>query len=450
MMDPRDDLQASTLRLWLWRWHALYNATILAAAAVVVSQWAPHALPFVALVPLLFVPFSWARHWFDLAVARHFPALPGHLLLIAAGIVADVILAAQFLTGRSVESVPWLHGSTVAWIGPVWFSTFSLLAAGLSFGRIGARLLRRLGRLLANRRRVPSTESPGIDLGRRRFLQQAGVLGAGTPFVASVSGAGLTYDFRVEEYDIDLPHWPRGLDGLRVAHLSDIHVGGAMDRARLLRVAALTNRAQPDLVVHTGDFLTHRDGEFDLPLYEALGRIRAPHGQWACLGNHDFDDVNRLVRKLREAGVQTLRNRIATLFIDGHPLEIAGLDYAFGRTQWREIYAQIHQAWGPRRAVPRILLNHDPMAFAALPDDCADLVCSGHTHGGQIGIQLGPQRAVTVVGLAGIPDQGVFPRGDMRLFVTRCVGFYGYPMRIGIPPEIAILTIRRSRRSTIV
>ena len=73
---------------------------------------------------------------------------------------------------------------------------------------------------------------------------------------------------------------------------------------------------------------------------------------------------------------------------------------------------------------------------------------SRHTHGGHVGIQLGQDHAITVVSLVGIPDQGVFRRGDMRLFVTRCVGFYGYPMRVGIPPEIALLTLRTPGRTT--
>jgi predicted MPP superfamily phosphohydrolase len=72
---------------------------------------------------------------------------------------------------------------------------------------------------------------------------------------------------------------------------------------------------------------------------------------------------------------------------------------------------------------------------------------SGHTHGGHVGVQLGRDHALTVVGLFGVPDQGVFRRGDMRLFVTRCVGFYGYPMRLGIPPEIALLTLRAPRKA---
>src|SRR5690606_12311327 len=90
----------------------------------------------------------------------------------------------------------------------------------------------------------------------------------------------------------------------------------------------------------------------------------------------------------------------------------------------------------------RIFLNHDPRAFLEIPESCADLVLSGHTHGGHVGVQVTRDRAITLVGLVGIPDQGVFERGDMRMFVTRCVGYYGYPMRVGIPPEIALLVLR--------
>jgi predicted MPP superfamily phosphohydrolase len=269
-----------------------------------------------------------------------------------------------------------------------------------------------------------------------------GILGAGAPFFISLSNVKLSYDFRVEEREIFLPHWPRELDGLRIAHLSDIHVGGSMNRGRLLRMAALTNGAQPDLVVHTGDFLTHRTGNFDAPLYEALARIHAQYGQWACLGNHDFDAPERLVRNLNQAGVTTLRDTVVTLSVQGQLLEIAGLDYLFGQQEWEARYAQLTRRWSPRTTVPRLLLNHDPRAFATLPPGCADLVLSGHTHGGHVGVQLGRDFALTVVGLLGIPDQGIFRRPDMTLYVTRCVGFYGYPMRLGIPPEIAALTIR--------
>jgi len=256
-----------------------------------------------------------------------------------------------------------------------------------------------------------------------------------------MSSIPLSYDFRVETREIFLPNWPVELDGLRVVHLSDIHVGGAMDHDRLQRVAQLTNECDPDLVVHTGDFLTHRPGNFDAPLYAALAAIRAPHGQWACYGNHDYENPDRFEERLRETGVVVLRNRVAPIHIGEQTLELGGLEFAFARTNRAAVYQQAMQPWGARSR-PRLLLNHDPSGFTSLPAGAADLVLSGHTHGGHIGVQLSSSSAITVVGLAGIPDQGLFARGDMRLYVTRCVGFYGYPMRIGIPPEIALLVLR--------
>jgi hypothetical protein len=167
-----------------------------------------------------------------------------------------------------------------------------------------------------------------------------------------------------------------------------------------------------------------------------------PYGQWACLGNHDYDDPDRLARRLREAGVEVLRNRLVKIDVVGELLEIGGLDFVFWGLDRQGKYSSLMRPWGERGAAPRIGLNHDPRAFQSLPHGCADLVLSGHTHGGHVGVQLGKGRALTLVGLAGVPDQGVFRRGDMRMFVTRCVGFYGYPMRVGIPPEIAVLTLR--------
>ena len=442
-------MEPSRLSGWLRRWLVCLNSGLLLVAVALARGIGSHALFLAALVPLAFVPFSYARLRLQRSIEPALDRLGGAVALavIAAGIGLDVVMIAQLLTARSAAAVRILRAPGISWAGPVWFSAHALLCVG--YGGIGlagacGRLLRRVRRLL------PGAIETDISLERRQFLQQFGVAGAALPFAVSLSGVGLSYDFRVEEKEIELPHWPAALDGLRVAHLSDIHVGGDMNRERLRRVAALTMAHRPDIVLHTGDFLTHRRGDFDAPLYEALATIRAPFGQWACFGNHDFDDPRRLERRLAEAGVVVLRDALRTVSVRGRALEIAGIDFLFGRSNPAALYTRIVGAWGPRGA-PRLLLNHDPRGFADLPEGCADLVLSGHTHGGHIGIQLGPSHALTVVGLAGIPDQGIFRRGDMRLFVTRCVGFYGYPMRIGIPPEIALLTLRaprpRDRRS---
>lgn len=394
-----------------------------------------------ALIPLALVPFSYARVRLHRSLTRRLERrMPWPL--IALGLSCDAIMLVQLFYARLPRDPILLRIPGVMWIGSVWFSAYALLL--LLYGILGlARLLDRLAVRLRPSRAAPLPMGDGeLSIGRRELLQKAAVFGAAVPFGVSITGAPISYDFRVEHREIRLPRWPRALDGLRIVHLSDIHVGGAMNRERLLQVAALTNECMPDLVLHTGDFLTHRSGDFDAPLYEALQGIRTKHGQWACLGNHDFEDVPRLERRLRDSGVTLLRNRLAQLMIGQSPLEIGGIDYQFERREWRRTYAQIIEAWPSRGTVPRLILNHDPIAFDALPEDCADLVLSGHTHGGHVGVQLSPSSAITVVGLAGYPDQGLFKRDTMRLFVTRCVGFYGYPMRIGIPPEIALLILR--------
>lgn len=393
------------------------------------------ALFFMVFVPVGFVPFSYARLRLHAMLENLLgPSHSFFRFAIWFGVVCDIILAIQFTAARLSDPLPLIHAPGISWIGAVWYSAYVILFLGymfLSAWTVGLRFLKRLFR--ASKSNPNDLVSPD----RRQFLQQATALGAATPFLFSLSGVKTSYDFQVEERELVLAHWPRGLDGLRVAHLSDIHVGGYMNRDRLLRMASLTNEAKPDVVLHTGDFLTHRIGNFDKPLYEALGKIQAPYGQWACLGNHDFDNPIRFVRLLRQAGVTTLRNELITLSIDDHQLEIVGLDY-FRHSADR--YATILRAWESRGS--RILLNHDPRGFSLLPDNCANLVLSGHTHGGHVGIQVGQDTVLSVVGLLGIPDQGVFKRGDMQMFVTRCVGFYGYPMRLGIAPEIAMLTLR--------
>ncbi|MBX3023944.1 metallophosphoesterase [bacterium] len=429
---------------WQRRWLIALALCLALAASYLGLTGSRRAWLLALLVPTAFAPVAYARLRLFARLAAPLRRRPA-LIAVAASlaVAADAVMVAQLLTARAAAGVAWLQAPGVEWIGPVWFSTHAL--AALAYGargllRLPLGALRRVA--AAMRRGAPTPDAEAPRLGRRELLRQMGVLGAAAPFAVSLSGVPLSYDFRVEEHEIELPRWPPALDGLRIAHLSDIHVGGAMDRARLQRVAALTAAARPDLVVHTGDFLTHRSGDFDAPLYEALATLRPRHGQFACLGNHDFDDPERLAARLGAAGVTVLRDALTTLRIAGHAVEIAGLDFGFDRGARAASAARRIGRWPRRSGAPRLLLLHDPTEFALLPAGCADLVLSGHTHGGHIGVQLGPQRAITVVGLAGFPDQGVFRRGEMRLFVTRCVGFYGYPMRVGIPPEIAVLTLR--------
>lgn len=424
----------SRSRRWTRASQIVLNAALLIAAAWIFAVEHRGGPLLLVVVLGIFVPFSLGRLVLHDLLSRH---LAPRILAASAlvGIVLDLTMGAQLLCAPYADAPGILAAPGITWFGPVWFSAHALWLTGfvaVNVLRVGTRPLRR---------RLPSRTIPnGLD--RREFLQRAGLAGAALPFGASLSSVPISYDFRLERRAVFLPNWPAALDGLKVVHLSDIHVGGQMNRKRLARVVELTNEQEPALVLHTGDFLTHRLGSYDEPLYEALGRIKAAHGQWACFGNHDFEHPAHLAARLADSGVTVLRDRMAAVDIDGHPLEIGGLDFVFDRPRRATVYRQVIDRWPGRSKSPRLLLSHDPTGFAHLPAGCADLVLSGHTHGGHIGIQLTPSHAITLVGLFGIPDQGLFGDERMQLHVTRCVGFYGFPMRIGIPPEVALLTLR--------
>ena len=352
------------------------------------------------------------------------------------GFPLDLFMVTQLLAARGSAEGTWMNGPFFMWVGPVWYSAHAIALFAYFFLWLVGRVRKFLPARSMN-------SSPPVSPGRRKFIEGSIVAAAGVPFAISLSGVGTSYDFQVEEREVYLPGWPRSLDGLRVAHLSDIHVGGAMDAIRLQRVAELTNQARPDIVMHTGDFLTHRDGEFDAPLYPALAQIRAPLGQWACRGNHDFDDPVGFPRKLDDAGVNLLRDEQSIVEVAGEQLRVGGLDYVNPDRDRAALYAAHTRGMGPHDGEPRILLLHDPAQWVHVPTGATNLVLSGHTHGGHIGIPWGQGALWTVVGAAGWPDQGIFTReDDARLYVTRCVGFYGYPLRLGIPPEIALLNLR--------
>ena len=146
------------------------------------------------------------------------------------------------------------------------------------------------------------------------------------------------------------------------------------------------------------------------------------------------------VRLLQGAGVLTLRNRVTTIPVDGGLLEIGGCDYQFNPLNG-DAYARIVSAWPRRAGVPRLLLVHDPRAFASLPVESADLVLSGHTHGGQVRFPLiGSVVQSSKYGERYVAGH-VFENGH-HLFVTTGIGTSIVPVRLGVPPEIVLLTLK--------
>ena len=234
---------------------------------------------------------------------------------------------------------------------------------------------------------------------------------------------------------------PEPLPGrpLRVVQLTDTHLGPWQSVSRLHdRIAQLVSR-EPDLVLLTGDFLTMESMGSPGCLEEALAPLAPIADRCAAIfGNHDHEAPDHVRDAMQMIGIRLLIDDEACFETPVGSVQIVGADYV--NKERRKHLDGLLSRFPRRHEHLRLLLLHDPLAFHAVPDDDVDLVLSGHTHGGQIGlVSLGIDW--TVLSGTRWPDQGLFARGASRLYVHRGTGFYGFPLRVGVPAEFSILEI---------
>jgi predicted MPP superfamily phosphohydrolase len=228
---------------------------------------------------------------------------------------------------------------------------------------------------------------------------------------------------------------------LRIVQISDPHLGPFMSVARLRRIAERAVAADPDLVFLTGDFLTMESQGDPYLLLDALAPLKALPGKvFACHGNHDHEAPEVVARALTMNGIDLLVDDSRDVTTPAGPVQILGVDFSY-----RDRKARLERACLENPRTPgalRIVLLHDPGAFRHLPAGQGDLVLSGHTHGGQIGLlSLGLEW--TLLRLFGdrIPDHGFWARGTDRMWIHRGTGHYGFPLRLGVPAEEGMLRI---------
>lgn len=296
---------------------------------------------------------------------------------------------------------------------------------------------------------------------RRRFLKTLGLSGAGamglTGYGFAVEAGG---DIAVTRYRVAPRNWPRDLD-LKIGVIADLHAGGPlMPAERIEAIVEQTNRLSPDVIVLLGDYVaSHKFKRREVApevWAGALGRLRAPLGVHAVLGNHDWwDDLaaqRRLHgpvlgrRVLEDVGIPVYENDSVRLAKAGRPFWLAGLgdQLAFirGRRRARRLFEGIDDLPATLAkvtdAAPVILLAHEPDIFATVPDRVA-LTLSGHTHGGQVRV-LGYSPVV--------PSRhgnryayGHIVEDQRHLVVSGGLGCSVLPVRIGMPPEIVIVDV---------
>jgi predicted MPP superfamily phosphohydrolase len=255
---------------------------------------------------------------------------------------------------------------------------------------------------------------------------------------------------QIVERDVWLTALPDELDGLRIAHLSDLHVGHLFTPAKLTGVIEACGELGADLIAITGDFVDFSLNVLDSVL-SAIGRLRAPLGVHLVPGNHDYlDDPPALLRRFEEAGLPMLLNRHIRLDCRGKSIAVGGIDWA-GTTP--KLAAMVRHAMATDDHQPhtkpdlRLLLAHHPHAFDEAHRQGVDLTLSGHTHGGQLMLTKGRngKRPIGLGNLAFRYPAGLYRRGESRLYVTTGVGSW-FPWRINAPAEIACLTLHSGQQ----
>jgi predicted MPP superfamily phosphohydrolase len=209
-----------------------------------------------------------------------------------------------------------------------------------------------------------------------------------------------------------------------------------MSEERMRRIARAAMELQPDLAVLTGDLLDVSPLAAK-PFSRAFGELRGKLGTFAILGNHDyFAGFPAVERAVLDAGATLLRNSGARIEKGRGSLFIGGVDDPSWASQGVDA-PRAFRAAAPEE--PRIMLAHRPSLFEECAAQGAQLVLSGHTHGGQFA--LSPQWSLARV--LGPYTMGLYQRGDARLYVHRGMGTVGpVPVRLGSPPEIALITLR--------
>ena len=227
---------------------------------------------------------------------------------------------------------------------------------------------------------------------------------------------------------------------LRIVQITDPHLGPFMSVERLKRIVERAVERSPDLVVLTGDFLTMESHARPELLTEALAPLRSMAGRtFACLGNHDHEDLDSVRHALDQAGVRLLVDDAAVIETPAGRVQLVGFDFT-----WRERAQHLARVTAEHPRLPgvlRLLLLHDPGAFKHLPDGEGDLVLSGHTHGGQVGLLSLGLPFTAMRAFVKMPDHGLWARGVDRLYVHRGTGHYGFPLRLGVPAEESLISV---------
>jgi uncharacterized protein len=290
--------------------------------------------------------------------------------------------------------------------------------------------------------RVRSHFEKPADPARRRALHTATNLALGAPFAAVAYGTFVERtNFRVKEVDMPIANLPAGLDGLRIVQLSDIHMGAFLNERDLSKVVDAAGEHRAHLAVITGDLITMRGDPLDACIRQ-LARVKADAGVFGCMGNHERYALaeNYCEAAAARVGIRFLRKDSQILSFGGSALNLAGVDHQshHGGRQYLVGAEALKSA-----DAFNLLLSHNPDVLPVAADQGWDFMLSGHTHGGQINVEILDQ-SITPARFLTPYIYGTYRAQHTAAYVTRGIGSIGLPTRIGAPPEITVIRLRKA------
>lgn len=291
---------------------------------------------------------------------------------------------------------------------------------------------------------------------RRKLISRLAALVAGIPFAGVLYGVTKgKYNFKVHRIELSFKDLPKEFNNLKIAQISDIHAGSLDDFEKVKSAVELVNAQHSDIIFFTGDMVNLRSDEM-LPWVPIFKQLHAPMGIYSILGNHDYGDytrwdspeekeanLNQLLEIHKKLGFKLLRNEHLQITKGNSFIDLLGIEN-WGRGGFSK-YGNFSQTlFNTHKNSFKILLSHDPTQWEEQvmnAPEMVNLTLSGHTHGFQMGFEF--------PGIRFSPAQfrykrwaGLYVENDRYLYVNRGLGFIGLPGRVGIWPEITVITLK--------
>jgi uncharacterized protein len=302
---------------------------------------------------------------------------------------------------------------------------------------------------------VPGLDAEPEGITRSAFLSWLGLALGGGFFSTMMYGFSNKYNYTVRRLNMHFRNLPEAFRGFKIVHISDIHSGSFMNKKAVQHGVDKILKEDADLILFTGDLVNDKAVEMT-DYIDVFNQLRAPFGVFSTLGNHDYGDyyswptaeaktanLEQLKKVHATLGWRLLMNENVILEKNNERLALIGIENWSAKGNFPK-YGKMEKAYPGTENIPfKILLSHDPSHWDAevrkkYPD--IDLMLAGHTHGMQFGVEL-PHFKWSPVQYMYKQWAGLYEQQDQKLYINRGFGFIGYPGRVGILPEITVITL---------